>query len=258
MQAITAKRVLIVVIVLFCALLSAVPFHAAFAQPRRLWVRRTASDPGRHGGDLYQFHRHRRRGVWPAPRSPGTNCTITGRFTGDGAPSRLILTSSAHTVRSRSSRATLSCRSISHASAIHPVSTVGSPASTNTGGTLTLSGPRRGLDLQESDQRPAPLTGTNFSVVMEGGGSPCNVYWWVAKTTMTNSSVPGKLFSRVSHHHHRWTLDGMLGANRGDHDWPPLITGCEQMIQPAGTEPCNQGWATGPRIANPATRTRVT
>jgi hypothetical protein len=32
------------------------------------------------------------------------------------------------------------------------------------------------------------LTGTNFSVVMEGGGLPCNVYWWVAQAATLNYS----------------------------------------------------------------------
>jgi hypothetical protein len=37
------------------------------------------------------------------------------------------------------------------------------------------------------------LTGTGFSVVMAGGGQPCNVYWWIAEaatmTTTTGTTV---------------------------------------------------------------------
>lgn len=40
------------------------------------------------------------------------------------------------------------------------------------------------------------LTGTGFSVVMANGGSPCNVYWWVAEAaTMTTSNFQGTILA---------------------------------------------------------------
>jgi len=40
------------------------------------------------------------------------------------------------------------------------------------------------------------LTGTNFSVVMANGGQPCNVYWWTAQAaTMTTSSFKGNILA---------------------------------------------------------------
>ena len=40
------------------------------------------------------------------------------------------------------------------------------------------------------------LTGTGFSVVMEGGGDPCNVYWWVHDaTTLTTSNFQGTILA---------------------------------------------------------------
>ena len=41
-------------------------------------------------------------------------------------------------------------------------------------GVLTLNGPSNGVWIFLVD---GALTGTNFTVVMAGGGQPCNVYW---------------------------------------------------------------------------------
>ncbi len=45
------------------------------------------------------------------------------------------------------------------------------------------------------------LTGTNFGVVMHGGGNPCNVTWWTkAAATLTSSNLRGNvLLARRSH-----------------------------------------------------------
>ncbi|MEO8342268.1 MAG: ice-binding family protein [Gallionella sp.] len=52
------------------------------------------------------------------------------------------------------------------------------------------------------------LTGTNFSVVMSGGGDPCNVYWWVAEAaTMTTSSFQGNILAGAA-----ITLTGLAGT----------------------------------------------
>jgi hypothetical protein len=52
------------------------------------------------------------------------------------------------------------------------------------------------------------LTGTNFSVVMAGGGQPCNVFWWVAEaSTMTTSGFQGNILAGAA-----ITLTGLAGT----------------------------------------------
>ena len=67
-------------------------------------------------------------------------------------------------------------------------------------GVLTLNGPSDGIwNLKIGTSGTGALTGTNFSVVMAGGGQACNVTWWVADaTTMTTSNVQGNIFAGSS------------------------------------------------------------
>jgi hypothetical protein len=64
-------------------------------------------------------------------------------------------------------------------------------------GTLTLSGPATGVWLFKiGNLGPGALTGTNFSVVMAGGASDCNVTWWVKDaSTMTTSNLKGAILA---------------------------------------------------------------
>ncbi|MDD2899269.1 MAG: ice-binding family protein [Desulfuromonadaceae bacterium] len=64
-------------------------------------------------------------------------------------------------------------------------------------GQLTLDGPANGEWIfKVGTLGTGALTGTNFSVVMSGGGNPCNVYWWAAEAaTMTTSNFQGTLLS---------------------------------------------------------------
>jgi hypothetical protein len=60
-------------------------------------------------------------------------------------------------------------------------------------GTLTLTGPASGVWILLVS---GALTGTNFSVVMAGGGQPCNVFWAPsAATTMTTSAFKGNILA---------------------------------------------------------------
>ena len=69
-------------------------------------------------------------------------------------------------------------------------------AATFTGVTLTLNGPRTGSGFSRSGPAGGALTGTNFSVVMAGGGQPCNVYWWVkGAATLTTSFFKGTILA---------------------------------------------------------------
>jgi Ice-binding-like len=60
-------------------------------------------------------------------------------------------------------------------------------------GTLTLSGP---ADAEWIFLVSGALTGTDFNVVMAGGGEPCNVYWApTAAVTMTTSALKGNILA---------------------------------------------------------------
>jgi hypothetical protein len=60
-------------------------------------------------------------------------------------------------------------------------------------GTLTLTGPSNGVWIFLVD---GALTGTDFLVVMDGGGQPCNVFWAPsAAATMTTSAFKGNILA---------------------------------------------------------------
>jgi hypothetical protein len=60
-------------------------------------------------------------------------------------------------------------------------------------GLLTLKGPSNGVWIFLVN---GALTGTNFSVVMAGGGQPCNVYWAPSvAATMTTSTLKGNILA---------------------------------------------------------------
>lgn len=60
-------------------------------------------------------------------------------------------------------------------------------------GTLTLTGPSNGVWIFRVE---GALTGTGFSVVMAGGGQPCNVFWAPSgAATMTDSAFKGNLLA---------------------------------------------------------------
>jgi len=64
-------------------------------------------------------------------------------------------------------------------------------------GTLTLSGGPDDVWIFKTVQSAAgDLTGTKFSVAMEGGAQPCNVFWApVAAVTMTDSTLKGNILA---------------------------------------------------------------
>jgi hypothetical protein len=64
-------------------------------------------------------------------------------------------------------------------------------------GVLTLNGPSNGIWLFKiGTLGTGALTGTNFSVVMAGGGQASKVTWWVAEAaTMTTSAFQGNILA---------------------------------------------------------------
>ena len=60
-------------------------------------------------------------------------------------------------------------------------------------GTLTLTGPTNGVWIFLVD---GALTGTGFSVIMDGGGQPCNVFWAPSgAATLTTSTFKGNILA---------------------------------------------------------------
>ena len=66
-------------------------------------------------------------------------------------------------------------------------------------GVLTLNGPSNGSwTFKIGTSGTGALTGTNFTVVMAGGGQACNVTWWVADAvTLTTSAFKGNILAGV-------------------------------------------------------------
>ncbi len=133
-------------------------------------------------------------------------------------------------------------------------------ASTTTSGTLTLSGPSNGIWIFKiGTSGTGALTGSSFNVVMEGG-SPCNVYWWVAQgATMTDSNFQGTILAGADITVTRGTFNGdALAGGAGTNVGPTgavtltdtIATGCELASQPGRTR-CNQGVGNGPENCDP-------
>jgi hypothetical protein len=240
---------------LFAALLSAAPFHAAFAQ--------TAPDVGSAGsftvlagtavtctdstvtGDV---------GVWPGTAITQTNCTITGTVhAGDGVAKQAYIDflSAYNALSLMECDYVLSSGNLAGLTLTPGVYCVDA-ASTTTDGTLTLSGSSSDIWIFKiGTSGTGALTGTNFSVVMEGGGTPCNVYWWVAEAaTMTTSNFMGTILAGAAITITGGTFDGDALAQAAVTMTGATVTGCEQAGQPVRSR-CNQGVGNGPENCDP-------
>jgi hypothetical protein len=84
-------------------------------------------------------------------------------------------------------------------------------------GTLTLNGPSTGVWLfKVGTSGVGALTATNFSVVLAGGASACNVTWWTKDAgTMTDTSMRGAVLAGGDITSTRGTLNGNLWS-QGD------------------------------------------
>jgi hypothetical protein len=100
------------------------------------------------------------------------------------------------------------------------------------------------------------LTGTDFSVVMAGGGKPCNVNWWVAQgatlTEATGTSMPFQgtilagaaiTLTGISGSASDLTLTGRLWARAGVTVTDATISGCTSPITVPPTK-CKPGTST--------------
>jgi len=123
-------------------------------------------------------------------------------------------------------------------------------------GTLTLNGPSTGTWIFKiGTGGTGALTGTSFSVVMAGGGTPCNVNWWVSQAaTMTDSQFAGTILAGAAITLTRGTFSGNALAGAAVTVTGTTLVGC------AGTtshgkgklkEHCNQGVGNGPEGCDP-------
>ena len=123
-------------------------------------------------------------------------------------------------------------------------------------GQLTLSGPANGTWIFKiGTSGTGALTGTNFSVVMAGGASSCNVNWWVAEAaTMTTSNFVGTILAGAA-------ITSTDGSFTGDALAKAAVTikgtslvGCAGS-QGGGNghnkQHCNQGVGNGPEGCDP-------
>ena len=131
-------------------------------------------------------------GVSPGSAYTNTGCTIAGAT----PPATNAAATQAHTdfLGAYKALETASCTQmlsgLANLTLAPGVYCVDSVAKT---GTLTLSGPSSGVWTFKVD---GGLTGTNFSVVMAGGGLACNVYWApTAGVTMTTSALKGNILA---------------------------------------------------------------
>ena len=126
-------------------------------------------------------------------------------------------------------------------------------ASTTTDGVLTLAGSSTDTWLFKiGTSGTGALTGTNFSVVMTGGGVPCNVYWWVAEAaTMTTSNFVGTILAGAAITITGGTFTGDALAKAAVTMTGVYVNGCKggSFIPPRLR--CNQGVGNGPEGCDP-------
>jgi hypothetical protein len=251
----------LVAIALFAALLSAVPFHAALAK--------SASPLDLGSADSFTV-------LSAAPDAGGavtlTNATVIGDVGSSGPMASVVQTDStisgaviapvsAQVLTDFNSAydqyATIPCTGwldTAYTGAtltLTPGVYCNAAAVTFTDTTLTLKGPSNGIWIFKiGTDGTGALTGTNFSVVMDGG-SPCNVYWWVAEAaTLTDSNFLGTILAGAAITITRGTFDGDALAKAAVTMTGATVTGCEQAGHP-GRSRCNQGVGNGPENCDP-------
>jgi len=242
----------------FAALLSAAPFQAAFAQTAPsldsagsftvLAGTAVTCTDSTVTGDV---------GVWPGTAITQTNCTIDGSVhPGDGVAKHAFL----DFVAAYDALALEQCDfvlggDLGGVTLYVPGVYCVDAASTTTGGTLTLNGPANAIWIFKiGTLGTGALTGTDFSVVMEGGGSPCNVYWWVAEAaTMTDSAFQGTILAGAASTITGGTFNGDSLAQAAVTMTDATVTGCEQTTPPGPPvkSRCNQGVGNGPENCDP-------
>lgn len=121
-------------------------------------------------------------------------------------------------------------------------------------GVLTLDGPANGTWLFKiGEGGTGALTGTDFTVVMAGGGQECNVAWWVAEAaTMTDSNFIGTILAGAAITLTRGTFHGNAWAQADVTITGTTVVGCEAGHgKGKDKHKCNQGVGNGPEGCDP-------
>lgn len=137
-------------------------------------------------------------------------------------------------------------------------------ASTTTNGTLTLDaqGDSNAVwTFKVGNGGAGALTGTGFSVVMDNGGQPCNVTWWVADAvTMSASSFKGNILAGAATTFTGGSIIGQVLAQEGVTITGTDLFACSKLGSQQGQsckphdknkERCNQGVGNGPEDCDP-------
>lgn len=95
-------------------------------------------------------------------------------------------------------------------------------------GVLTLNGPAsERWTFKIGTSGTGALTGTNFSMVMSGGGQACSVTWWVAQAaTMTTSDFSGNILAGAAITMTGGTFHGNAWAKADATNTGTTLTGC--------------------------------
>ena len=123
-------------------------------------------------------------------------------------------------------------------------------------GVLTLDGPANGTWIFKiGTSGTGALTGTNFSVVMAGGGQACNVTWWVAQaTTMSTSAFQGNILGGAAITLTGGTFNGNAWSKADVTITGTAVVGCEGSAGQGNgkdKDKCNQGVGNGPEGCDP-------
>lgn len=137
-------------------------------------------------------------------------------------------------------------------------------ASTTTNGTLTLDGQGDSSAtwlFKVGTGGTGALTGTGFSVVMDNGGQPCNVSWWVAEAvTLSASSFKGNILAGAATTFTGGSLVGQVLAQDGVTMTGTDVFACSELDAAKNKscghhdkkkEHCNQGVGNGPEGCDP-------
>jgi hypothetical protein len=128
-------------------------------------------------------------------------------------------------------------------------------ASATLTGVLTLDGqgdPNAGWIFKIGTLGTGALTATNFSVVMENGGAPCSVYWWVAEAaTLTTSSFQGTILAGEAITITGGVFNGDALSQAAVTLTGATLTDCAQQNNKPARSKCNQGVGNGPEGCDP-------
>ena len=122
-------------------------------------------------------------------------------------------------------------------------------------GTLTLKGPSTGSWLfKVGTLGTGALTGTNFTVMLDGA-TACNVTWWVSQAaTMTDSNFKGSILAGAAITVTRGTFEGRALAKDEVTLTNVAFVGCQGGSVGDGGKTksaCNQGVGNGPEACDP-------